>query len=231
MRTKRRREPVFWLPVAGLAASTTTKPDTDYDRVVLTVTAGLDDTALAVREPFDIAPLETGGTINFPGDIVYATAQEIFLKRIVGKIWVHYTADGTPGTPPSAIIASAGLYVAKSGFGLGPVPTTYDPALDYSTLSATTAREPWIWRRTWLLEHDPTDVQPAYPRGNTGYGSVLDGPHVDAKTKRRVSNDDTIFLALSAASISGATAVGHATFTWELRGLASSRKPHNRGTF
>lgn len=234
MRTRRRREPVFWLPVLGTASTTSTKPDTDYNSASVGVTATRDDITTVIRQPFDTWPLD-GGSVSpgFPGDIIYATAQEWFLKRIVGKIWCNYGADGL-GSPPSLVLASAGLFVSKSGgAGGGVVPTTYDASIDYGVSAITTTREPWIWRRSWILQDDTAGlrVDQAFPRSNAFYGSVLDGPHVDAKTKRRISNDDDVHLALSAVPLNGGTATGTVAFWWELRGLASSRKPHNRGTF
>lgn len=233
MRTRRRREPVFWLPTIGKNPSTGTKPVTDYNSTSVTVSATADDITTIIRQPFDTEPLETAGAPGFPGDIIYATAQEYFLKRIVGKIWCDYTGE-SPGSAPRFILASAGLFVSKTGAGGGVVPTTYDASIDYGVSAGTTVREPWIWRRSWILEHDTSltvGVQARYPRSNAGYGSVLDGPHVDAKTKRRVSNDDDIHIALSASALEGGTMTGIVNFYWELRGLASTRKPRNRGVF
>lgn len=234
MRTRRRREPVFWLPVTGQSPTTSTKPDLFLNQVTVTVPAQTYDTNLFVREPFDIEPLDTAAGPGLPGDLIYTTAQEIFLKRIVGKIFVAYSADGTPGTPPVTIIAGVGLFVARTSYVGGPIAAgAYDPGFDYSPLATSTVKEPWIWRRTWILQDYGTGnrADQAFPQSNAGYGSVLDGPHVDAKTKRRITNDDTIFMAFDVANLSGATVQGHATFWWQLRGLASTRKPHNRGNF
>lgn len=86
------------------------------------------------------------------------------------------------------------------------------------------ATDPWIWRRTWLLGQDATVCKNAFfpgiltsldpvilapiggvvtkeqyafsmfPQTNARYGSVMDGPHVDAKTNRIIGPDERLFL-------------------------------------
>lgn len=95
---------------------------------------------------------------------------------------------------------------------------------NYSPLSEDTVREPWIWHRTWLISsgrniNDP-DAQSVFtpitastgsetfggptvatglPTTNVGMGTY-DGPHIDARSGRRVDGDERLWCAVAARS-------------------------------
>jgi len=143
------------------------------------------------------------------------TNNEYFIKRIVGKFFVGNfpQANDSP-----AVLVGAGIFIARAGdadasagtenFPLGMASavaffgTDAQGVLNFSPLSTEAIQEPWIWRRTWLLGNSSSTsgngITKAWPTTNTGYGSVLDGPHIDAKTARRVKDGERLFACVAA---------------------------------
>ena len=150
------------------------------------------------------------------GDVI---GNEYFLDRIVGKLFLTATQGET--TVPGVhiwypILVGAGFFVARADDGnpsqpVGSTGTELELEKAYSPLEAQNIREPWIWRRTWVLGKQGQmeylgnggDLAGSFPVTNALYGSVLDGPHIDAKTKRRVGQDDRLWFALSTSYIPG----------------------------
>lgn len=158
-------------------------------------------------------------TTDFPveGDDITSTthmseviANEYFLDRIVGKLFLQHRPGVEIDTPTTApVLVAAGFFVARADdtnpqnpVGAGTAAELRD---NYSPADWDTIREPWIWRRAWILGANqgstisgiPNSLA-SFPAANWQYGSVLDGPHIDAKTKRRVGQDDRLFFAVSA---------------------------------
>lgn len=155
---------------------------------------------------------------------------EYVLQRIVGKCYIERqfvtnAATGRDNNP--AVLVAAGFFVARANdesVGGGedtPIgsATEAERRDNYSPLEVDTVREPWIWRRTWILGNAGSGQQlnvetggvsfaipatipsvAAYPRSTALYGSVADGAHIDSRVKRRVSQDNRLFFAVSAKS-------------------------------
>lgn len=155
--------------------------------------------------------------------------QEYILDSLLGHWFVARRSQGTPGNSPhdsKATLVTAGFFVARStdddaqttdsqpigADGLGQIRANYSP------LSANTVREPWIWRRAWILGTptvkdvssggdltitygsgtNPTQAygqfySDSFPASNVAYGSVSDGPRVQTKTRRRVRQDERLW--------------------------------------
>lgn len=98
---------------------------------------------------------------------------------------------------------------------------------NYSPLSEDTVREPWIWHRTWILSTGRFSGNPnaggngfiwaanplvagtgfldfvplpGAPRTNIGQG-LMDGPHVDARSGRRVGGDERLWFAVAVRTL------------------------------
>lgn len=187
---------------------------------------------------------------------------EWFLKRIVGKYTCWLVAD--PANDPALLQAppvgvALGFFVARADSNNENEPNGFsalsadDAYAQYSPWSQQTMREPWIFRRTWLLGGNtngtqyqnvggtnfvfPSTVNVGLPMANWMYGSTLDGPHLDIRTKRRISNDDRLWAAVgletSLFGIPGGGADQAVIFESYLdyRIFGSPRKARQRGNF
>lgn len=167
------------------------------------------------------------------------------LRRIVGKL--HISA-GTPvqdqtqvAVEQAGVICTAGIIVRRIDQQL-PNQSLALTAGDITTDSPENIRDPWIWRRSWPILNaqvglvagsDPTGATQAADMvlsgsmyGPSEGGSVLDGPHVDAKTARIIGPEERVFLNLTFRE---RFLTGPAPIDWDCsvffdyRGLASLR--------
>lgn len=196
---------------------------------------------------YDFPKGEGDSEENTLADIV---GSEYFLKRIVGKFYAAINPpDAEPWTPYRDVLVGLGFFVARADhdnanpIGL-PTMSLGQQSAEYSPLVVNTMREPWIWRRTWILSLMSATtpavgatIQPGYPRTTAGYGSVLDGPHIDAKTKRRIRQDDRLFAAVSNVSLPFRQTAGvggnpaSIAFHLDYRLFGALRKAKNAGAF
>lgn len=181
---------------------------------------------------------------------------EYSLKRIVGKAFFHWDIANAmdQGSGPEAAQVTLGFFVARAddqgasqGEDLPVGGSTGANQLLYDPDDRTTIREPWIWRRKWIIGNPsgalPTNqVTGAFqfpPTNATGYGGgVADGPTIDTKIGRRIVNDDRLFYAISVKPYpldkdytvipDSTTAIRYAL---DLRVLGVLRKAHNRSAF
>jgi len=158
------------------------------------------------------------------------------LRRIVGKFWAGRQQVAQETNAPQRLIIYAGFIILRvdtNGAALSAAtPVNYHPGLLESE------RDPWIWRRSWLIGNQglagggaaiPStsgfDGLNCPPRGTWDYGSVSDGPHIDAKTARIVSDEERLFLVVGATALDGQqgeTAIY--SFLADLRVLASMKQ-------
>lgn len=169
--------------------------------------------------------------------------QDYTCDRIVGKIWATVNQGG------EADEEYAGATLFCAAIAVLPVDdATGNPALnpdDYNPLLAENTQQPWLWRRTWVLQNTNVQVSgggelatawPAYGAQSTWqYGSVMDGGHIDTKgTKRRVSREQRLFMIVAGAQLqAGAAGLNQVSVRWgyDLRFHGGMRKPLNRSTF
>lgn len=175
-----------------------------------------------------------------------------FIKRLVGKVHISYEQNltapsgsgGAVATIPAACVVVAGFFVARQDATQPSVPIGDDANLneDYSPLALATQREPWIWRRSWILGNNiaaGTNVGLSPPAGfnfpaTNASRSVYDGPHIDAKTARRSQNDERLWFALSTWQWPTALIAdndGQLSYTLDLRILGALRRQRNRSAF
>jgi len=208
----------------------------------------------------DIFPVTTDTPIQLAGATTTDNMSEImgndyFLRRLVGKIHASMqqkrNASNDPSTPQACVFA-CGFFVARADDAGGnqqqPIgaATPAERRTNYSPIGLDTIREPWIWRRTWVLSNPAqSKITQApntqaenidavgFPTSTGGYGSVMDGPHFDAKTLRRVSNDDRLWFAFAnfAFPVGTTDQDGLVQGFLDLRILGAMRKAKNRGVF
>jgi len=138
------------------------------------------------------APLDTATSLSD----IFNSAYRI--RRIVGKIFVGFIADEAA---VSQIYVTAGLIVRRAEeLGTSLAFASDSTGRQIAPGLIQNSSDPWIWRRNWLLRNNLSGV-PAFTFPNatsvnfaTGGGSVADGPHVDVKTARIVSQEERLFL-------------------------------------
>lgn len=221
---RRRRTRGTWFPTIGTQLGETDA--TVNGRAFALACTASEITTIITPLTFD-TPQE-GDNLSEPSStLADVVGSEYILQRIVGKCFIERQATLTGGVDDlqEAVLVGAGFFVARAndtsvgGGSTTPIgsATVAERRDNYSPLETDTVREPWIWRRTWILgtagaqipvQADvagggsiPFTVQQsnrAYPVSTALYGSVLDGPHIDSKVKRRVSQDNRLFFAVSA---------------------------------
>jgi len=144
-----------------------------------------------------------------PGALAGMVGQEYFLRRIVGKIWV--AASQLAEDTPVVIQVTAGLIIRRADNTGTSLALQAGNATNLAGDDIENQSDPWIWRRAWLLRNNlATRVTLDFvntPTNNysPGYGSAVDGAHVDIKTGRIVSQEERLFLDVSSRVISEPT--------------------------
>lgn len=200
--------------------------------------------------------VDEGATAEGPAGRSLADFQgsEYLLQRIVGKLFVGLDQINSGGATAGVLVTSA-FFVARedehtpSAF---PNPigaaTLLDLVNNYGPDNTGHITEPWIWRRQWILGNALTPGGPGsnqaapkvFPPTNAGYGSVMDGPHVDAKTKRHVHREDRLWFITAVRSLSlnwadpfnpDVAVEAHVKLHLDYRLFGTLLKAKNTGTF
>lgn len=259
MRGRRKRSKVTWFPLTGgsynigepAAIDTTWNIDHDLD-IVSTDLQVLDVRPLVWDAPLEPDDGTTGSDERH--QLVDFVGNEYSLRRVVGKYycWMRSnTLNDTTPSGPSAFQVVAGIFVARAddesaAFGSDrPVGfRATNTASLYSPDTINTCREPWLWRRRWLLGN-PSGAGSAelqnglvsMPTSNTIYGAgIFDGPHVDVKVGRRIGNDDRLWLVTSvkAFPLGGdwtSTVAWTVSYSADLRVLGTLRRARGKSAF
>lgn len=234
MRKRRTKRKFTWFPVIGSAGPAETEDDFNQLVGQFPVTP-IGDTGVFINPLIPDVPME-GDEIDpsAPGQLVQSLGQEYYIERIVGKcmVGVAAPADDPPTTIfPKQVLIGCGIFVARAndadvgGGANTPIGSATLPERqeNYSPLGVDAIREPWMWRRVWILHTGRPEANtnvalgpfgPSYhlfaattvglggaPKTNLQYGSVADGPHVDVKSVRRVGNDERLWFALAVRAL------------------------------
>jgi len=147
------------------------------------------------------------------------------LRRLVGKAFITCSHGVQGATLSPALDVALGFIVCN----------TYDdgaPVTDFNEvnpLAQNSMEDPWFWRRRWLLHPYGTPNYTSLasntatidtrntpnlwglPQTNVDYGSVADGPHIDAKTARVIHRSERLFGVLAARRYYGEIGVNPET--------------------
>lgn len=237
----RRRPRVVWLPPApdfalGTGGVATTQDQSGFKIFVLNLTGAVGATITGICPVVaDKASIAVGSPIA--GTTFNPSLSDMFnsgyrLRRVVGKIFAQHDQPQAPATNSNiSSIATAGLIVLRVNEDSGAPLATANP-FAYNPQLIKQWSDPWIWRRSWILGDvnaavSSTGIYNAtWPETNSAYGSVADGPHVDAKTARIIGPEERLFLVVSATThaINGTGAAGgNVIITADLRALGSMR--------
>lgn len=233
---RRRRKPrVVWLPPAAEARNQVINPAISDASVgafsfnINVAGTGLGTYAtglIPMVSDIPAVPFQSGGLpISTLADIQSSGYR---LRRCVGKIYAGLGQNDTTQGDTPQVLVTAGLIVLRvreDGTPLLPV-ASYD---DYSPAIIKNWSDPWIWRRSWMFSNLQEAIflqQPLFADSNQAYGSVMDGPHVDARTARIVGPEERLFLSVTAqVAAAGTNPAGTAlVYIWgEMRFVASMR--------
>lgn len=190
-------EPEVTFPVPGLAASLDVPGDGSIANYYSPVTFDRPLSAARVQDNTDL--------LENPPHTLHDVAQgnAYRLRRIVGKAFLANSPNASTSAP--ALDVAAGFMVKRvTRDGVPLFPTT--------PLDQDAAEDPWIWRRRWMLGLSRVlgaftglidQTFQGYPGNTALYGSVADGPHIDQKTARIISNDEQLFFFVAARAAGG----------------------------
>lgn len=265
---RRRRTKYNWLPILGTQLAQ--DPDNTSSRFFTQVVPKNGTTQISFANlTFDNPKDSENATLADP--LVDFIGSEYVLKRIVGKIHCGIEAVANAGNPvepvsvnnvPSAVLVCVAFFVARQEDGVAvdvPIGTSTDAQAieNYSPQDADNQREPWIWRRTWILgnplrknevvQDDAFKLNvfgvvgsSEYPSTNAGYGSIMDGPHIDSKVARRIRQEDRLYCVSTVRNYPPGTTVEDPaegtvqTFVRtnvDVRLLGALRKARNKSSF
>lgn len=244
MRRKRKSQGV-WFPVLGQDGPTD-YPGLSSQTGQLAGLAGLGPGCYVLPLVPDRA---VEGDSYGPGgyDLSAAIGNSYILKRIVGKFHAAVFQDDSSGAPGQVKIG-LGFLVARTdgdevlnptGLPVGGIDGV-GTRQNYNVLGRDQVNDPWIWRRTWILQNNEkiaTDRYGIFPSTTAGYGSVSDGPHIDAKSRRRVSQDERLYAAITLQAwpqVGGPyeyTVSPYINYDLDLRVFGLPIKSRNRGAF
>jgi len=263
---RRRKFKGLWLPNLGTV-------DAEGDNIALTAGRELElaVSSLATTPAVGVIPLtfdqpQEAQTLQPNVPLVYQIGNGYSLRRIVGKFFADFRSAipptaahaETPGVIVPAALYTVGLFIARAedeniaaDLPIGAL--SGDSLLEnYNPDQVNTIREPWIWRRQWILGNpllrqfldvnfsnltpiDPNLAAAYYPSNTGAYGSVWDGPHIDSRTRRRVTSDDRLWLAASLQAYprrsAGYTEPFQVNLHFDYRLFGALRRDRNRGNF
>lgn len=221
-RTRRRRPAVAWLPTQRIQQG---EAPNSVDAAGVQGTLVIDDTGFVGYDAFpltfdtskdpawfdpDVDPLVAQPTLKD-----YVAGNEYRLRRIVGKAFLHASGDELDDPPEfdALVDCAVGFIVCKTDDDGSPN-TNFG---EVNPLAAASMNDPWIWRRRWVLNPYGTSraVDPnsnnrdifwtaGYPNSTAGYGSAVDGPHIDQKTARVISSQERLYCVIAARSLNQA---------------------------
>jgi len=263
MRRKRRFRGI-WLPVLGSTGNAGTGGQDDASMLLAVDLAADGSSTVGVRPILFDTPQEAESLDIDAGIGLGAFIKNAYsLRRLVGKVHCEFEdlayQDGDPTGRPTVAQVTCGFFVARAGDINDPQgenqPIGGNAALvgSYRPAGLDNIREPWLWRRQWLLGNPGIqqgviagdivgfqEIQEAvqWPSSTALFGSVLDGPHLDAKTRRTVSSDDRLWFALEARTYpynrTYTLGGGPAAFVrahLDIRAFGAPRRDRNRGNF
>lgn len=232
---KRRRPRVVWLPVAranrinvtGDAISGDQNAGFRFALEVPTLDLPLGVTGLipiVADNPTNVAL--TGG-INTLSDVENSGYR---LRRIVGKVYVSAAQFSSTQSWSHALI-TLGFIILRVRPDGTPLNLIFDA---YAPQAIDAVADPWIWRRTYALGNNAATIAKGvlgqnfafWPESNTTAGSALDGPHIDQKTARLVTQEERLFLVAQGVALDTVAQQTQTTtvdIVGEVRVLASMR--------
>jgi len=219
MRRKRRSRGT-WFPNLGTAGSAANLDDDDqgqfFQFVLPAVVGGGAFATQTLVLPLTFDSIREDDADELDTNLADLIGSEYILRRIVGNVFLDRdtslnTASNATGGY-SAVKMAAGFFVARQAdasqnrdLPIG-AQTADEIRENYSPNQASVVREPWIWRRTWILGRPnlagaDNSSPGGFPSNNTLYGGSASNQYIDARTVRRVGQDDRLFFVAAARGL------------------------------
>lgn len=259
MARARRRRRGTWLPNLGTLGPEGI-PDDDDQGVFFQLNIGageVDTKTLVVPLTFDLN--DEDSDLADETSLSDLIGSEYIIQRIVGSIYVARQTSATTNLVAPVVKASCGLFVARQTDSTinADIPIGANDATElresYSPSNVATVREPWMWRRTWLLGNLGESLTNSntiitlnsngqnFPPTNVGYGNYMNGTGVDVKSKRRVRQDERLWFVGAVRALNGfdwvnpfvnvATANTRTLFHFDYRIFGNLVKAQQRSSF
>jgi len=195
-RRRGRRTPVQWLPVIGTTVAEQASRNFKLFNLIVQNDGSTVTTVLPITfdRPIDLTAASAATTSL--ADIV---GSSYTLKRIVGKCYAGFLPPATQDPAVDIVVVGCGFFVAKADTTNPDIPAMTADAFD--VLNENNMLEPWIWRRVWQFGNPTSNYGITWPSSSAWGGSVMDGPHIDSRVKRRIADDDRLWFAASACSL------------------------------
>lgn len=256
MAFRRRRQKLTWLPTNGTASGYVGEDPyvTAEYQGQLAIAQGVSVAHII----FPLVPPDEPIEQNFAGaslpDVVGSS--EYVVKRIVGNFFATSYANVAADTTHPASLVYFGIFVARADGddptlpigGLTSAPQTTHR--NYSPHDNQTIREPWMFRRSWVIGNYATQggqlvanvtltqsgAWQRFPKTTAEYSGIRSGPHFDVKSARRIRNDERLWGIVSAAPAplnwpNGANTDNRVEFIVDYRILGGLRRARNRSNF
>lgn len=158
-------------------------------------------------------------TFDFPRDTALASTAvdspmaeflrgAYMLRRVVGSVFVSLSLPlGIGADDLTGAAVTYGLFVARADevndnaipIGAG---NQAEINQNYNPQNNENVREPYIFQRSWILGTNNVASRPGegairFPMNNAGYGSAMEGTHVDQRTLRRIEGDNRLWHIVS----------------------------------
>lgn len=220
---RRKKSNGTWFPTLGSVGPGADVADTDTG-IDFSVDAPGNGTSNITIFPitFDSPQEVDSPNVNEASGLNDIIGNEYIVKRILGNCFVSRAAneaDIVATTIKQAVKVTCAFFVARaedethSGGVDEPIGSALlgDAIQEYGPTNADNIREPWMWRKTWLLGWSSTPRFPTqtvsvstqqfslnFPACNAYYASLIGGPHVDVKSRRRVRQDERLWFVAQA---------------------------------
>lgn len=251
---RRRRKRVTWLPTNKTDIQRIGQDpfESTLFRESFTFAENVDVAHIVIPlNPFD-EPTEPDSTTGTLQDVV---GNEYVTERIVGNAYIHavqIAAGATTNTLPAVVVAM-GIFVGRADGASPDNPigsaNVEESSRNYNPLDNQTQREPWMFRRTWALstmlprtsdfgtsfQYTNRDFERMYPTTTAGYHGLRTGPFFDVKSRRRIGQDDRLWLVIAGQTLAFTTDPAPANYqvfaTFDVRILGSLRRARQQSAF
>lgn len=198
---KRNKPRVVWLPPDTTFAIGNDNPRSGITRTIIDADSGPGRTTGEITL---VADKDLNSTV--PASSLSDVENSGYrIRRIVGKCWIF--CDQVQDAVPAAWVVTAGIIVRRvdqRGISLAVLAPELVADQEFSPQDAGNWSDPWIWRRSWVFGNFQSTTRGTFPglsTDNTIQSSVMDGPHIDAKTARLVGPEERLCLDVSVTPV------------------------------